>query len=524
MAGERWTPYRKFYPGQTLKFSSEALNPDGSLRVQKREVEIARVAGGGFFGHVLIPEEGDFVIKTSTPDPWHEFWRRVNWDFKNFPSQVSLTQAQMDFLIGRIIHDTLPIISNGWYVAPDSLGYTRLSRGYDQLIEKMDGRIPRFDNNHDEFYRFRRSQHLLTNLALDLGLEQAGQVHPDNLFAMANLWHNPNSGQDEWMDLLPAIRHTEWVWPIPLKFKFHHQLRCLFYPSSHRVTFNRIHTDRFWYTIWQNRDKFPDELLSTIKANLTLYETLRQQEDQHTYQPDKTAALWTLLLAGTDAMPKVVMAPAKIAKKTIAPFRIIVDSNYRKEKVLEGAREAHQHKLITDEQLEQCKQSLEFNHHTPDESRRQALAYLSISGVYAGLSFLSKFPEAAAYLMIVQSRPEGWLGVPVAGVESALTFLAFRFLPGIPRSAITRGIGRILGVDLRVASYIALLPSVFSLLAIPGQMTADTGSKDRTLWHYAIRKIISDLSSILPHGGPGTQLEGELWERFGKRIEKLVKE
>ncbi|MBI4100362.1 hypothetical protein HY439_01340 [Candidatus Microgenomates bacterium] len=216
----RKNPYGEYLTGDEIKFSLQTLQSDGSLRSCDQRIVIRDVRGGGFFGRVIIPEDGGYVIKTSCPDSWHHLWREVNWDFKPFPARVFEIDAQLEHLSTRLIHQVLPRLSGGKFRSPDSFGYTDLPNGFAQVVEKMEGRGPRFDLPKNEFLEFRQAQEELTDLALRLGLEQAGQIHPENPFGMANLWKEKDGHGFIWLDTIPAIPHNGWIKPF-FHFKFH---------------------------------------------------------------------------------------------------------------------------------------------------------------------------------------------------------------------------------------------------------------------------------------------------------------
>lgn len=255
------SPYGQFSNGQGLHFILNKICPDGLVVAEEYNVRVEAVRGGGFFGQVLILDRPPFVLKTAIPDPLHDFWRRVNWRAKDFPYQDSELDAKLGSVKTDLIHDAVEPITQGVFYAPRSFGYTRLPGTFAQAVERLYGRPPRYDNHQDEFRLFRKAQAQLTDIAYMLGLEHAGQVHPDNPFAMANIWWNPDFKRWEWLDTLPAIRHTGLVLPMPLPFKFHDQIRRRFYPDTNDVTFDRIHTGMYLETVRQNEGLFSKEIL-----------------------------------------------------------------------------------------------------------------------------------------------------------------------------------------------------------------------------------------------------------------------
>jgi hypothetical protein len=60
--------------------------------------------------------------------------------------------------------------------------------------------------------------------------------------------------------------------------------------------------------------------------------------------------------------------------------------------------------------------------------------------------------------------------------------------------------------------------------AIPAQISMWIGSQSKELWHQTVRNLITRISllPIFPYGGLGSQFEGMLMTKIGKRIENLV--
>ncbi|MCJ7739846.1 hypothetical protein MUP32_00830, partial [Candidatus Microgenomates bacterium] len=288
--------YHEYLPGDTLLFPLCTFDGQNRIQVETKSVVIEDIRGGGFFGQVLIPGKEDFVVKTSLPDPWHHFWRTVNWDFRDIPARDDETQTQLTHLAVKLIHDVLPIVSNNRFYSPDSLGYTRLATGFAQVVEKLDGRGPRFDLSTNEYDRFRQAQSQLRRIAYSLGLEHVGQIHPDNPFAMANLWFDEKNKQFIWLDTIPAIPHKGWIWPF-FNYPFHQKIRDHF--DMKEPTFDRIHTDRFRMTIKQWESNFDPGQYAKIMANLELYDELQKRSQRIPEEPQYDTAireLWASLI------------------------------------------------------------------------------------------------------------------------------------------------------------------------------------------------------------------------------------
>ena len=353
---ERRSPYRQFSIGQELPFTLNTLAEDGSICSKENEITVAAIRGGGFFGRVLIPEEGDFVIKTSVPDPWHDLWRRANWSFREFPSQVSETQAKLDYLASNLIADTVPVLTDGRFIVPHTFGYTQLANGYAQVVERMHGRPPRYDTQDDEFIDFQESMEELTALGLEMGLEHSAQVYRrgslKNNFGMANLWEEPETKQKIWLDTLPAIPHKGFIWPF-YYFRFHNDVRNWFYPESdnQEITFNKIHTDQFLVAINRQRHKFTDEAYQQITSNIALYRQLLQKAPAA-----ESTNFRAVISAGAETARAVLPKPLTFIKDTIkAPFKLIKDPNSA---ALAGIENAFGAGIISEEEFDRVKSTL----------------------------------------------------------------------------------------------------------------------------------------------------------------------
>lgn len=498
----RRPPYKEYLPGDELTFTIETLQPDGVLNTRTQRVTIADVFGGGFFGRVLIPEGQDFVIKTSLPDPWHHLWRLANWDLKPFPAQENEVDAQLEHLSTRLIHQVLPVLSGGKFSSPDSLGYAKLPTGYAQVLEKVNGRGPRFDLVENEFLQFRQAQKELTQLALRLGLEQAGQVHPDNPFGMANLWKDDKTGTWIWLDTTPAIPHQGWVKPF-FYFGFHKKIRHWFWQKE--TTFNRVHTGYFLTTLAKNKELFSSQEYEEIKSMLTLYENL-WQEKTTSQKREIGPALRAFTHATKEFIPQ--LGKGVIGKSLLEPLRVTFDRKFRKRLALEGLHLAKKYGLITAEELEEGLNSM-------DEARltnKERNTLIGIQAYYGVVWGLIKMLELSGYAKAISDSNKELAG---------LAFLAGLVVPPVLRSAGTMTAEAITKINLKIATLISLIPALGNYYPVPHQISLMTGGRSAALWHYTVRKIIAKLSKINPAGGWGTQFEAQLWEKLGKPLERL---
>lgn len=519
---KRRSPYNEYSPGDKVQFSIRTLKPDGSLATKDHRITIGDIRGGGFFGRVLVPEDEDFVIKTSLPDPWHHLWRTINWDFKPFPAQSNEVAAQLEHLSTRLIHQVLPVLSEGKFYSPDSSGYTHLSTGIAQVVEKMRGRGPRFDLPENEFLKFRTAQKELTIIALNLGLEQAGQIHPDNPFSLANLWWNDEKGVWIWLDTIPAIPHKGWIKPL-FHFKFHKDMRHWFYQKA--TTFNRIHTGYFLTEISRNRHLFSEETFQELKAGLELYDSLR--EDYERQQKGNRADFSPALRASCETAKDLIrerfilkiLADPKFRQEKIETLgKIITDPAYRvsyfnRSFTLRGIETAFEEGIISQEERQIAWEMVDGKKDPKALDGKKTLAGLQLYYIVTGE--ILNVIEGSAYLQAIFT--ENKLQAAALGV-----FVGW-VLPSILRPVSTSIIGKVTNKDLRVARGVSALPKVGSYLAVPAQLSVDATSKADGIWHYTVRSIITHLSKMSPSGsgGLGTQLEAELWEKLGKRLEKL---
>ena len=496
--------YHEFSPGQKMSFKIKSVQPDDSVSSSLEEAKIVDVKGGGFFGRVLILKDKPYVIKTSLPDSWHHFWREVNWGLKPFPAQNSETAAQLEHLSTKLIHRVLPVITGGKFYAPDSLGYTKLSTGYAQLVEKVEGRGPRFDLPKNELKEFRKAQKKLSAVALNLGLEHAGQIHPDNPFGMANLWYDDQNKKWIWMDTIPAIPHNGFVYPF-MMFGFHQEIRRWF--SSQQPTFNRIHADFFRAELNEARSLFSKEEFKQIEDELILYDKLwKEHETEKAKQkPKLEPALNALADTMTAVAPKIGETIYKTAKKPHEILQMIFDPSHRREFVLRGIREAKSQGLISHDEYEKACSSVKVN------GKESAV----ISGLLAWNFLISRGLDALEW---------GSYGAAVLGDKkfemAILGLFAGWILPSIVRSGSAFTLGKATNTDLSTAIRMSLIPKGGGTLG-PIAQFANAENSSPLVWHYTVRSLIAFLSSLSPSGGHGTELEGKLWYLIGEKLERF---
>lgn len=516
----RKSSYKEYQPGDTLAFTLNTLDPNGALTTSDKEITIKEVRGGGFFGKVLIPQEDvGFVIKTSLPDPWHHFWRIVNWDYRDVPARTSEKQTQLEHLATRIIHNSLPILTDGKFKSPSSFGYTKLATGYAQVVEKMNGRGPRYDLSENEFVAFQQAQQELLELGFSLGLEQVGQIHPDNPFAMANLWYEPETGSFIWLNTTPAILHKGFIWPF-FRFDFHYDIRRKF--RSEAPTFNRIHTDHFFAALYRNRHKFTPDLFEQIKTDLRLYRKIWGDVQEENNESDRKAAMEAFGEFAKEALTerfvfKMLADSAFRREKIEILARLIKDPEYRTlfyndNFVLRGIERARRDRIITEDEWRQAWQAVE--NYESDPNRKWVLGgiqtyYLLIKGAFDayewGMYATSPFSEN-----------------PLA--QAVFAFITARMVPPVLRASGTIIADRVTNIDLKTAALVSatpIIPFVGTVFPIPAQVAMTEGRKAKSIWHYTLRELATTVSKIHPAGGRGSKVEGVIWEKAGKKLEKL---
>lgn len=516
---EHKSPYRQFSEGQVIPFILHTLNPDGSVCLSDKQITVDRIKGGGFFGRVLIPKAEEFVIKTSVPDAWHDLWRRINWNFKDFPSQVNETQAKLDYLASNLIADVIPVATNGRFRVPHSLGYTKLANGYAQVVEKMHGRPPRYDTSSDEFREFRKSQQDLRWLGYFLGFEQAAQIHEENPFGMANLWRDDGKNLQIWLDTLPAIPHKGKIWPF-FNFRFHQDVRDWFYPPENgpqQLTFNKIHTDKLLNYVTAQRHRFTDETYQQVLNNIKLYEELWKQKQLHvSTSKNIPAVVMATSESARDFIPKVVK---KIGSKVAGVFRVIKDPKIIALSGIENAADAG---IISEEELNIAKSNMgpempairtaAIIHQVWGNFIGRAVEFYSYSTIL-GLSFESV--RSQGFTTLVSQADSS------TAISLIAAFAAFKAGGGLFRMASTELVAKKYGANLSTQRRLSGFPFIGDNLSLVAQIGVSSRNSGDGVWHYFIRNFIAQASSILPDGGWGTEREGRWWQKFGKKIETL---
>lgn len=502
------------------------------------------IRGGGFYGKALLFP--DLVVKTTQPDPWHLFWRRVNRLASHgsviFPSQVSEAAAKLDFLSTKIIHKTIPHLTKGLVTSPDSLGFTELeSLGYAQVLERMHGRGARFDVALEENTRFKNVRHMIWNLGVALGLEHSAQVHPKNPFGKPNLW-TTDGERFIWLDTLPAIPHTGFVFPF-FYFDFHKDVNQKI--GMGHPTFNRIHTDRFRSTIHTEPKLIPTSTLDELDHYLCQYDHAWEIMTQESNDDRKSLINFAIKngvisqnegerISNSDVeycafITKMVVSPAinafieftqntpigktfydeRFRRNTI---RYITNPQFRRDAlvkngVLKGIEHAYQLGLISEEEYEESWNILRTNIH----GDRLTNTYLFLQSYYlitGALINSISIPIVASSIIAENPMARLSLGLFIDLV-----------IPSVVRAASTATIGLITHQDLSAATIASSIPKLGSYIGVPADIAHKFGKESELIWHYTKRELIASLSKVLrPWGGWNSDLEAILWERL--RMEK----
>lgn len=522
---------------------------DGEVDRWPLKDRILEVHDGGFYGRVLALEKNpNVVIKLTQPDPWHEFWRLINWRGA-FPPQTSKIAAQHDHLSTRIISEILPYVTDGAVSSPKSYGYTFFDKlGYAQVLERMSGRPPRFDLSENEVGLITQTQHALLEVGTELGLEQVGQIHPDNPFAFANLWIDEFRGII-WLDTLPAFRHTSFVAPF-FHFGFHEDIRERL--GGGDITFNKIHTERFRNRLEQYRSSIPKDLLESLYEDLATYDEIaalienEKQSDRSTFISSclecgllnqsqaedllNSHVRYARFIAELTAEPLIEVVSRFIT--TRAPIRLLRDEDFRNslyitlrqvikdpdfrmefinnKYALAGINEAYREGFFSEEEITEMKKVVESASFNSSDQRKKAIVYANLQVSYLISSWILNAIEASSYLSAF------FVDNPKSAIATGV-FTGW-VLPSIVRPIITKAAQELSGVDLRGAIIASVAPKVGGYWAIPINLSLTAGSEFPEIWHYTLRRAVARLSALLkPWGGWGTQHEAELWNSLEEK-------
>lgn len=520
--------FNQFAPADTLDLKIATLDEHGQTSQLSRIVEIAGVHGGGFRGAVLTLKDESFVIKTTLPlSAWHQLWRVVNWGFTDLPARFSEVHTQLDLVTAKLIHDALPVVSQGKFYAPDVYGYTKLPTGYALLVERLSGRPPRFDRKEiNEGLDFKQALWEFTRVGYRLGIEAVSQGHVNNPAAMSNLWAEEVDGNiQRWdiFDTAPAIPLRGFIWPL-YYFNFHKEIKQQLYSPDKwkRVTpFNVIHIDMFKEEISRFRNEFDPDTYRRMINYLSLYQELEQESQKRDNQPKtRPAEVVKAILGSTEQFASWGLG--RFDNWLITPIKITFNPRFRKRFILEGVERAYQSNLITEDQFRDCQNILDFNHLPSSEIRKRVAVMLSLFAIYQGQGFFIQKPiELATYKYLFNSSNSLY----EAGVKIFGAAVGIRLVAGLLRGIETSTTGLLTRTNLQVASRVSMLPIVGDLYAVPAQLGAEIGSQGELIAHCTARKIATALSQanpFYPFGGLGSELEAKCWTLVGRRLERLI--
>lgn len=460
-----------------------------------------------FHGKFLGLEGRLYGAKTTIPTPLHEALRLLAWGGKEFPSQVQEEALQLDSLATNLIADPLPVISNNQFIAPHSFGYVMDLGGENGLlIEEMRGRGPRF-KPENEFEKFRAAQRRLANIAFHLGLEQVGQIHPDNPFGFDNLWYSDEQDCFVWLDTLAAFKHQPLFGIFP--FAFHKDIHDHFYPGDpRRVTFNTIHLDTYLRRIALYRDQFEPETYERIQENAKMYKKISESEALVETARNFMPILTDLKGIAQEMPEKLASFGGDVKDLAVAVF----SSEARRRLVFQGAEKAEELGIITSDDLFRSEADFKFHEQLKHSSMSFRVEVL-MAAWYAGSKVAIDSLQWTAGIANTLSENELWfklLALPVIAVAGQIPSSVSRVLG-------TLGVGLLTRTDLRAAASVAWIPAAGNVLPFAAQAVVNSESNNSLLWHYSVRDYIARLSRLshIPSsffaGGWGTQYEGELY-------------
>jgi len=498
-------PYRAYAIGSPLNFALETVDANNHSSGVEYSTTITDIKGGGFCGRVLFLEGLPFVIKTTLPDPFHDVLRRIFWKGRDFPSRRDPLTARLDHMGLKLIHDVLPPLSQGRFRSPDSYGFMMTPTGYGQALEKLSGRGPRL-NNQVELHQFQQDRNDLAELALKLGLEQAAQIDLGNSLGRANMWCG-----GIWLDNMPAMPHI-------IPWGFHKRYREHFGYKRGEASFNTIHIDQFLKTVGNNRGLFNSkgELYNDLVKRAYFYQDLLEEKNKQKKNPlDIKGFLRASVEAATEMTPKLVRKV--LVDKLAGSLWMVFNKPYRERTILEGVDKACSEGLISEQEKDEA--HLAFKSDDPDgiEKWKKVSALGTLPFLYFGLAGIPNTLKygATGYFALNEGGWEKFLisaGIFTAGTAAESLFRVLE----------TIAVEKISGVDLSVARKITAFPALGKVYAISAQVAADSAASSDTIRHYTARKIVADLSRIHPFGGWGTDVEANLWEKIGPKIEWLA--
>ncbi len=537
--------------GDRFYFRVDSLTPhDKPIRLGGQITDIRR---GGFYGKTMLFDD-DIVLKTTQPDSLHQLGRRFNWNLGPFPPQALESAAQLDHLSAKIIHLILPAVTANYIISPDSYGYTHLGPlGFAQVLERVHGHGARFHVS-GENERLQNARRGLWELGVSLGLEHAAQIHPDNPFGKPNIWVADKDDRIIWLDMLPAIKHTGWVWPFYwppshiFYFPFHEEVRQRF--GERQPTFNHLHTQNLRAFLKKHQGEISSTVMDEISYYLVPYDLILPE-----YQREMEKGTKDLLIA--DALKRDLITrqeahhlqeshlaySAFLTKTIIEPVigivresleenmlyrayfegefqqdivRFIQDPAFRRVRIIEntilnGLREAYLLGLVSEEEWQDAWQVLENPPISREEAKKLLPTYLFLETGYLASSTIFNVLEVGLYASAFFAEN------PIS--RAAAGFLVGWVLPPLLRVALTASTAAVTRQDLRYATIFSAVPKMAWATALSADLGHRFGNRSELVWHYTKRWLIASLSKILRKwGGWNSNVEENLWNLL--RVEK----
>lgn len=499
-------------------FNLGSENPKLVTKV-KETIESKEPLGGGVFGRVW--DIGADVAKTTNASEFRSFWRRVNWGFAPFPSKYSEVAAQHDSLSARIIFETMRITFGDKIKCPYPRGYVFIENlGFVQILEKVQGRGPRYDVN--EIDEFAKTRELLKVFGYAAGFEQAAQIHPNNPGGLENIWWN---SEGHWMqtDLHAALKHTGFVWPA-FYFPFHKEIRREFGASE--PTYNKIHTDRL--RTFLDKLTIPGDVRQNLDRLVALYDELRPryEEEQKIPLKEKNIDSWEVL-GKVDAKKAAEMRVTTVKyaqyllEQPLNKVASIAEKGHDflhgkfKEVLLGGPRIAWEKRMISDAQWREVQE--QFDTHGPRMT--PYFLYWSSSFIFGRIK---NGPEYFLYANSIKQLNLFPLALDIDPKTLAAGILVGWVAPPLFRfcSAIT--IGKLMNKDMSRAAVYGLLPKAAEI-AVIAQVRHDLKEVGELCWHFTKRRLAVNISKLIVpwRGGWGTDAEADVW-RTASQIKNLA--
>ena len=531
---------KRLVVGDKLEFSAQSLLPDGSSQPFEVSGLIVGRHKGGFYGEVFEVADqshGEIIMKSARPYGLiHRLGRLLNWNGRLFPSQISESAAAMDFVSQKIARYFVPA-ATGVYV-PDvyATGFVP-DYGQVQIIERLSGRPPKYDSGFGEYQLLMEKRAAISSLGFELGnVNWAGQAHPDNVFELENLWIGRDGGV-QLVDQLPGIRHKgSFLGFRPRLLGFQMEIRDKL--GGGEIAHNEIDTDRHRAAL-KNDARFAQLAEKEVAGFLDLYDQLsaehQRQFEKSTLNQNLTALVslgitkrrplraweWIgliLRLAANEAGELLHELGSFIREST--PYRLVAEGEYRK--IFFGglalAEDGYRNGIFSEVEWQEAK-SLIWGEKEglSEDQRRKIRNYVSLWAIFIFSSQILNvlgLAVGASALLVYPGNPllAATITVTIASVLPSV----LRYLSCVPFTWIT-------GQNSDIIRNIGPIPTLGSLAAVPAQMAAnpELAESSGDIWALTVRGVVAKLSSILPWGGWGTDLEAKWLKALSTHEESI---